>query len=59
MISRRVKDDGTVKVLDSGVAKALEGEQGSDPSESPILMTAAATRAGVILGKTSFVSATT
>ena len=28
----KVKDDGTVKVLDFGLAKALEGETGGDPS---------------------------
>ena len=45
----KVREDGTVKVLDFGLAKALEGDAGSDPSESPT-MTAAATRAGVIMG---------
>ncbi len=31
----KVKDDGTVKVLDFGLAKALAGDVGSDSSESP------------------------
>ena len=31
----KVKTDGLVKVLDFGLAKALEGRVGSDPSESP------------------------
>ena len=42
----KVKDDGTVKVLDFGLAKALEGDAGADPSQSPTL-TAMASQAGV------------
>ena len=44
-----------VKVLDFGLAKALEGDAGSDPSQSPT-MTAAATRAGVIMGTAAYMS---
>ncbi len=51
----KVKPDGMVKVLDFGLAKALEGDAGSDPSESPT-MTAAATRAGVIMGTAAYMS---
>ena len=51
----KVKDDGTVKVLDFGLAKALAGDVGSDPSESPTL-TAAATRTGVIMGTAAYMS---
>ena len=51
----KVKDDGMVKVLDFGLAKALEGDAGSDPSESPTL-TAAATRMGVIMGTAAYMS---
>ena len=51
----KVKDDGTVKVLDFGLAKAVEGETGSDPSQSPTL-TAAATQAGVIMGTAAYMS---
>ena len=50
-----VKDDGTVKVLDFGLAKALAGDAGSDPSESPTL-TAAATQMGVIMGTAAYMS---
>ena len=50
----KVRDDGTVKVLDFGLAKALEGD-GSNPSESPTV-TAAATAAGVILGTAAYMS---
>ena len=51
----KVRDDGMVKVLDFGLAKALAGDAGSDPSESPT-MTAAATRAGVIMGTAAYMS---
>ena len=50
----KVKEDGTVKVLDFGLAKALEGD-GSNPSESPTI-TAAATAQGVILGTAPYMS---
>ena len=45
----KVKADGTVKVLDFGLAKAFRGDAGSDPSESPTI-TAAATATGVLMG---------
>ena len=51
----KVREDGTVKVLDFGLAKALEGNAGSDPSEAPT-RTAAATRAGVIMGTAAYMS---
>ena len=51
----KVREDGTVKVLDFGLAKALAASPESDPSESPTL-TAAATRAGVILGTAAYMS---
>ena len=50
----KVKDDGTVKVLDFGLAKALE-DPGGDPSQSPT-MTAAATQMGVIMGTAAYMS---
>jgi serine/threonine-protein kinase len=52
----KVKDDGTVKVLDFGLAKALHGEAAAaDVSHSPTL-SVAATRAGVILGTAAYMS---
>ncbi len=51
----KVKDDGTVKVLDFGLAKALEASPGSDPSQSPTL-TAAATQMGVIMGTAAYMA---
>ena len=51
----KVKDDGTVKVLDFGLAKALNPSPQGDPSESPTL-TAAATQMGVIMGTAAYMS---
>ncbi len=44
----KVRDDGTVKVLDFGLAKALDTKPEGDPSQLPTL-TAAATQQGVII----------
>ena len=51
----KVRDDGTVKVLDFGLAKALERAPEGDPSQSPTL-TAAATQMGVIMGTAAYMS---
>ena len=51
----KVREDGTVKVLDFGLAKALDPHPGGDPSESPTL-TAAATQMGVIMGTAAYMS---
>ena len=51
----KVRDDGTVKVLDFGLAKALESTPEGDPSQSPTL-TAAATQMGVIMGTAAYMS---
>ena len=51
----KVREDGTVKVLDFGLAKALDPNPESDPSQSPTL-TAAATQMGVIMGTASYMS---
>jgi serine/threonine-protein kinase len=55
----KITPKGTVKVLDFGLAKALEGEVGSgssaDLSQSPTL-SAAATAAGVIMGTAAYMS---
>jgi serine/threonine protein kinase/Tol biopolymer transport system component len=52
----KLTPDGQVKLLDFGLAKALEGEVDSaDISTSPTL-SAAATRAGVLLGTAAYMS---
>ena len=51
----KITPEGNVKVLDFGLAKALADEPASDPSQSPTL-SAAPTRAGVILGTASYMS---
>ncbi len=54
----KVKDDGTVKVLDFGLAKALQPELSDlDAANSPTMtMTAAATKMGVIMGTAAYMS---
>ena len=52
-----LKPDGTVKVLDFGLAKAMEGVPGSsDPSLSPTITSPAMTQMGVILGTAAYMS---
>ena len=51
----KVREDGTVKVLDFGLAKALDPITTGDPSQSPTL-TAAATQMGVIMGTAAYMS---
>jgi len=52
----KIKPDGTVKVLDFGLAKALaEDPTSTDTSNSPTL-TAVATKAGFILGTAAYMS---
>ena len=53
----KVRPDGTVKVLDFGLAKAME-PFGSSPnvSQSPTIVTPAMTVAGVILGTAAYMS---
>ena len=51
----KVREDGTVKVLDFGLAKALDTAPVGDPDQSPTL-TAAATQIGVIMGTAAYMS---
>ena len=52
----KVREDGAVKVLDFGLAKAFVGDSASgNASESPT-MTARATMAGVIIGTAAYMS---
>jgi serine/threonine-protein kinase len=53
----KLRTDGTVKVLDFGLAKALEpASSGSDVSQSPTITSPAMTRAGVILGTAAYMA---
>ena len=54
----KVKDDGTVKVLDFGLAKALGPDlSDTEAANSPTMtMTAAATKMGVIMGTAAYMS---
>ena len=54
----KVKDDGTVKVLDFGLAKAFQADA-SDPSLSAsptISLTAAATQMGMVIGTAAYMA---
>ena len=53
----KLGSDGTVKILDFGLARAFEGDPltSGDPSASPTL-TAAMTQAGVILGTAAYMA---
>ena len=53
----KVRPDGTVKVLDFGLAKALDPVLGSgDVSQSPTITSPAMTRAGMVLGTAAYMS---
>src|SRR2546425_4205765 len=54
----KVRPDGTVKVLDFGLAKALEatGAMSASDSMSPTITTPAMTQAGLILGTAAYMS---
>ena len=54
----KVRSDGTVKVLDFGLAKAMEpvGAMAASHSMSPTITTPAMTQAGMILGTAAYMS---
>src|SRR5262245_19414270 len=53
----KVREDGTVKVLDFGLAKAVGAASGStDISRSPTITSPAVTQMGVVLGTAAYMS---
>src|SRR5215831_17867350 len=52
----KLAPDGKVKVLDFGLAKAMESAPATTLSNSPTLLSAAASNAGVILGTAAYMS---
>jgi serine/threonine protein kinase/Tol biopolymer transport system component len=52
----KITPDGTVKVLDFGLAKALEGDSTEQDISASPTMTAAATQAGMILGTAAYMA---
>ncbi|HEU4364649.1 MAG TPA: serine/threonine-protein kinase, partial [Candidatus Krumholzibacteria bacterium] len=54
----KLTPEGRVKVLDFGLAKALESDEGRDPrlSQSPTVLASSPTGAGVILGTAAYMS---
>jgi Tol biopolymer transport system component/predicted Ser/Thr protein kinase len=51
----RITPDGTIKILDFGLAKAAEPESSGDPANSPTF-TMGSTQAGTILGTAAYMS---
>ena len=53
----KVRDDGTVKVLDFGLAKPVQGDPSpSSSSQAPPLMSPVVTAAGVVVGTAAYMS---
>src|SRR5262249_13943518 len=52
----KITPDGKVKVLDFGLAKAMESASTTKLSNSPTLLSVAASNAGVILGTAAYMS---
>ena len=52
----KVRSDGTVKVLDFGIAKAIETQSPLSGPQAPSLTTPAMTQAGVLLGTAAYMA---
>jgi serine/threonine protein kinase/Tol biopolymer transport system component len=52
----KVRSDGTVKILDFGIAKALDAETAISGPQAPSLTTPAMTQAGILLGTAGYMS---
>jgi hypothetical protein len=55
----KIGDDGVVKVLDFGLAKALDPRssiESQDPANSPTMMSPASTQPGLVLGTAAYMS---
>lgn len=52
----KIKQDGLVKILDFGIAKAIDFKSASGGGQTPTMMTPAVTETGIIMGTAAYMS---